>query len=442
MHAVPSATAQDVRNAIAAAEESLCCEFPAHVRYDVLQRAAALVENKQNEYAWDIAREGSKSIREARCEPVRAANILRLSAEEGRRTAGETLPFDSRKGSENRTGYYLRVPAGIVGGIAAFNDPLAVAAHKIGPALAAGNAIVFKPSSLTPLSALKLGRDLHEAGLPRGRLSVVVGPDEEIGEAIVRDPRVRVISFTGGFATGEHITRIAGVKKLLMELGSNSPVIVLEDANLERAAQAVCAGAFAQAGQNCLGVQRVLIHQNVYAPFAKLLVELTGALKAGSSMDESTDVCAMISEAQAARVESWVAEVVAGGARVLVGGRREGPLFWPSVLDQVPRGARLDCEEVYGPIVSLYRVGSLDEAIELANSVRYGLHAAIFTEGLRNAFEAARRLHAGAVIVNDSTDYRLDTMPFGGLKSSGVGREGIRFAIEEMTETKVVCFNL
>jgi len=439
---VGSGTAQDVHDAIGRAVAALSVDFPTHARYTVLQKAAARIEAQAEEYARDIAAEGSKTIREARREPPRAANILRLSAEEGRRIAGETLPFDSRAGSENRVGYYFRVPAGVVAAIAPFNDPLAVAAHKAGPALAAGNAVILKPSLATPLSALRLARDLTEAGLPGGRLSVIVGPDREVGETLVTDPRVRVVSFTGGVVNGERIARAVGVKKLLMELGSNSPVIVLADADLDRAATSICSGAFAQAGQNCIGVQRVLIHRDVYAGFVQKFLSSVAALKAGSSRDETTDVCSMINEQQAARIEDWVAEAVRQGARVLAGGRRRGPLFEPTVLDRVPFGVRVDREEVYGPVVSLYTVDSLEQAIEVANGVPYGLHAAIFTENLRDAFTAIRRLEFGGVMVNDSTDYRLDVMPFGGAKMSGISREGIRFALEEMTETRVVCLNL
>jgi glyceraldehyde-3-phosphate dehydrogenase (NADP+) len=439
---VPSGTAEDVAEGVDRAIAALSMVFPAHLRYEVLQRAAARIEAKAEEYARDIAAEGSKTIREARREPPRAANLLRLSAEEGRRIAGETLPFDSRAGSENRAGYYFRVPAGIVAAIAPFNDPLAVAAHKVGPALAAGNAVILKPSLATPLSALRLARDLSDAGLPEGRLSVITGGDSEVGETLVTNPRVRVVSFTGGVATGERIARTVGIKKLLMELGSNSPVIVLPDADLDRAVPAIASGAFAQAGQNCIGVQRVLIHTDVYGAFRERFLERVATLKTGCSRDESTDVCAMINKTQAVRVEQWITEAVAHGARVIAGGHRNGAVFEPTVLENIPSGARLDQDEIYGPVVSLYRVASLDEAIELANSTRYGIHAAIFTESIRDAFTAIRRLEVGGVMINDSTDYRLDVMPFGGPKMSGISREGIRFALEEMTETRVVCFNL
>jgi len=439
---VPRGRAGDVKDAVTAAAQAAERPWPVHARYDALTRTAARIEADLEGYARTIALEGSKTIREARREPLRCVTLLRLAAEEGRRLAGETLPFDSRAGSENRVGYYFRFPVGVVGAITPFNDPLAMACHKVGPALAGGNSVVLKPGTATPLSALRLARDLLDAGLPPGRLNVVTGRGEELGDAIVTDPRVRLVTFTGGVETGLQITRRAGIKKLCMELGSNSPVLVMPDADLDRAVPAIAAGAFAQAGQNCLGVQRVFVLADVYDAFRERFVAHVRRMKAGSSMDEATDVCAMITAGQAARVETWIREAVQGGARVLAGGRREGALVWPTVLEAVPEGARLDCDEVYGPAVSLYRVGSLSEAIACANKVDYGLHAAIFTESLRAAFEAIRGLHVGGVIVNDSTDYRLDVMPFGGTKLSGIGREGIRFALQEMTETRVVCFNL
>jgi glyceraldehyde-3-phosphate dehydrogenase (NADP+) len=439
---IAAATDADVTAAVDAAAASLAVEFPLHARYDVLMRAAARVDADEDLYAHAIALEGSKTIREARREPKRAATILRLAAEEGRRLAGETLPFDSLRGSENRVGYYFRFPVGVVAAITPFNDPLAMVAHKIGPALAVGNAVVLKPACATPLSALRLAEDLRAAGLPAGRLNIVTGKGEDVGAALVSNPGVRLVTFTGGVSTGEAITRIAGLKKLSMELGSNSPVIVLSDARLDRAVPAIAAGAFAQAGQNCLGVQRVFVHDAIYDAFAKRFVEQTSRLTVGSSLDESVDVCTLIDERQAARVHAWIREAVDGGARVLVGGRREKAAVWPTVLEQLPRGSRLDCDEAYGPVVALYRVASLEEAIERANAVKYGLHAAVFTESLRDAFLAVQRLAVGAVIVNDSTDYRLDVMPFGGTKLSGIGREGVRFAAQDMTETRVVCLNL
>ncbi len=439
---ISRARPEDVDAAVTEAELALRKEWPMHERYDLLMRVAHLLEENQESFASDIAREGSKTIREARREPARAASILRLAAEEGRRLSGETLPFEIKPGSENRVGYYTRVPIGIVAAIIPFNDPLAVMTHKIGPALASGNAVVLKPDSSSPLAVLRLAAHFVDAGLPKGRLNVVTGHGHEIGDAIVRDKRVRMISFTGGKKTGEHITRTAGIKKLSLELGSNSAVIVMPDANLDRAVEAISDGAFAQAGQNCLGVQRVLIHSDVYEDFTARFAQQVFKLKAGSSLHETTDVCPVINEKEALRVESWIHEAVDAGAKIRVGGRREGAMIWPTVLENVPEGVKLDCDEIYGPVVALYRINSLDEAIEKSNAVDFGLHGAIFTENISDAFAAAARLQVGAVIVNDSTDYRLDTMPFGGVKQSGIGREGMRYAIEDMTVTRVVCFNL
>lgn len=439
---VTDATSRDVNDAVGAAVSSLTLDFPAHARYDVLTRAADRVFEQREEYAVAIAREGSKHIREARREPVRAAALLRLCADEARRLNGETLPFDLRPGSERRVGYWYRVPAGVVGAITPFNDPLAVALHKAGPALAAGNAVVLKPAPSTPLSALRLARDLEAAGLPPGRLNVVTGAAAQLGEAVVTDPRVRVVSFAGGVETGRRIMQLAGVKKVLLELGSNSPVIVLADADLDRAVPAIVDGAYAQAGQNCLGVQRVLVHTAIYEAFRDRFVEAVKKLRAGHSMDENTDVCSIITRPHAERIEAWVGDAVARGARLLTGGTRDGTLYQPTVLEDVPSDARYSREEIYGPVAALARVSSLHEAIARANAVEYGLHAAVFTESLRDAFTAVRELQAGGVIVNDSTDYRLDVMPFGGTKLSGIGREGVKFAVQEMTEPKVVCFNL
>jgi glyceraldehyde-3-phosphate dehydrogenase (NADP+) len=439
---VARGTSDDVDRALDAARRALGRPWPAHERYRVLMDAAARLDAEADELAELIAREGSKTRREARREPHRAAEILRLSAEEARRATGESLPFDIRPGSENRVGYWTRVPAGIVAAIMPFNDPMAVATHKVGPALAGGNAVVLKPDSRTPFSVLRIARAFVEAGLPEGRLNVVTGDGPTVGAALVRDPRVRVVSFTGGVRTGRRIAADAGIKKLVLELGANSAVLVMDDADLDRAVPAIADGAFAQAGQNCLGVQRVLVHEAVYAAFRDRLVGHVRTLRAGHSLDDQVDVCAMIRVEEAERVEAWIREAEQAGARVLVGGRREGAVIWPTVLEGVPEGIRMDCDEVYGPVLALYPVGDLDEGIRRANAVDFGLHAAIFTRSVHHAFRAVRDLEVGGVIVNDSTDYRLDTMPFGGVKSSGLGREGIRHALESMTETKVVCLNL
>ncbi len=441
---VPKGTADDVRNAIELAVEGaeINANMPVSERVKILRKVAELMEKEFEYLAKTIALESSKTIKEARKETSRAINTIRLSAEEASRITGETIPFDAMPGSENRTGYYYSFPVGVVGAITPFNDPLNLVAHKLGPAIAAGNSIILKPSSETPLSALLLGNIFLEAGLPPEIISIVTGRGNEIGVPLVTDERVRMISFTGGVETGERISHLAGLKKIGMELGSNSPVIVLNDAQIKKAAAACVSGAFWAAGQNCIGVQRILIQQNVYDEFKTEFLNVTKDYKVGCKLDESTDMGPMINEVEAKRVMEWIDDALNTGATLLTGGSRKGAIVEPTVLENVSESAKIDKWEIFGPVVSLYRVESLEEAVAKANDVDYGLHAAIFTNNLNSAFYAIKNLKAGGVMVNDSTDYRIDSMPFGGIKQSGLGREGVRFAIEEMTEKKVVCFNL
>ena len=441
---VPAGDVADVEAAFQAAEEGfeINRNLPVHERISILYKTAEIIRSRQEDFAKIIASEGSKTIKEARKEASRCIDTIMISAEEARRVAGETIPFDSREGSENRLGYYYRFPIGIIVAITPFNDPLNLVAHKVGPAIAGGNSVVLKPATVTPLSALKLGEAFIEAGLPWKILNIVTGKASKIGDALVTDPRGRMISFTGGTEAGLDITKKAGLKKIGMELGSNSPVIVMDDADLPQAAELSVSGAFWAVGQNCIGVQRIYIHEAVYDEFEKMFIEHTKKIKVGRQLDEDTDMGPMITEGEAARVEEWVKEATQAGAELLTGGKREGTLFEPTVFRNMPDTAKLNCEEVFGPVVNLYKVSSLDEAIKLSNSVIYGLHGAIFTRSLDNAFKAIKGLDVGGVMVNDSTDYRIDMMPFGGVKWSGLGREGIKFALLEMTEPKVVCFNL
>ncbi len=441
---VPRGTADDIDRAIQIAQKGyeINRDLPVHRRISILKKTAEIMQERFEDLAKTIATEGSKTIREARKEVGRAINTITISAEEARRINGETIPFDSAEGSENRVGYYYRFPIGIIGAITPFNDPLNLVAHKLGPAIAGGNSVVLKPATVTPLSALKLGECLLEAGLPGEILSIVTGYGSEIGDALVSDPRIRMISFTGGVEAGEHITKMAGLKKIGMELGSNSPVIVMDDCDLDAAVESCVSGAFWAVGQNCIGVQRIYIHKKIYQAFRDKFVERTKKYKTGFQLDEDTDMGPMITEGEAKRVIDWVEDARSLGAVVLTGGTRQGTLVQPTVLENVPPAAKLDCQEVFGPVVSLYPFETLDEAIDKANSVDYGLHGAIFTNDLNTAFYAIKRMDVGGIMVNDSTDYRVDLMPFGGVKKSGLGREGIRFALQEMTEPKVVCFNL
>ncbi len=441
---IPSGDVADVKAAFEAAEQGFKINknLAVHQRISILYETAEVIRSRQEDFARIIATEGSKTIKEARKEVSRCIDTITISAEEARRVVGETIPFDSREGSENRVGYYYRFPIGIIVAITPFNDPLNLVAHKVGPAIAGGNAVVLKPATVTPISALKLGEAFIEAGLPWNILNIVTGPASKIADILVTDPRGRMISFTGGTEAGLDIVKKAGLKKIGMELGSNSPVIVMDDADLPQSVKLSVSGAFWAVGQNCIGVQRIYIHEAVYGKFEKMFVERTKEMKVGYQLDEDTDMGPMITEEEAARVERWVTEAVKAGAELLTGGKRKGTLFEPTVFRNMPENAKLNCEEVFGPVVNFYKVSSLDEAISKANSVKYGLHGAIFTRSLDNAFKAIRELDVGGVMVNDSTDYRIDMMPFGGVKWSGLGREGIKFALLEMTEPKVVCFNL
>ncbi len=439
---VPVATEADVEAALVAAARAArpAARLPTHARVALLRGAAERVAGEAEEYARTIAREGIKTIREARAEVGRCVDTLTLAAEEARRLAGETMAFDQRPGLEGRHGYWLREPVGVVLAITPFNDPLNLVAHKLGPAIAAGNAVILKPDSRTPLSGIRLVQALVESGAPAGLVQVLTGPGAALGPALVRDERVRMVSFTGGAAVGERIARQAGIKKVAMELGSNCPVIVAADADLERAVAACVSGAYWAAGQNCLHVQRLFVHTSLQEAFRERFVAAAERLIVGDKHDERTDMGPLIDEAAARRVQGVVEQAVAAGARLLTGGRRDGVFYAPTLLEAVPEQQPLHCEEVYGPVTVLYEFEELGEAIARANAVPYGLQAAVFTRSLEVAHRAVRELEAGGVIVNDSTDFRVDAMPFGGVKRSGVGREGVRFAVLEMTEPKLVCF--
>jgi glyceraldehyde-3-phosphate dehydrogenase (NADP+) len=441
---VPGSTSDDVETALAAAVRGfeVTKKMTVYERAQVLFKTAAIVSENLEGFAQIIAREGSKTIREARKEASRCVNTLTVSAEESKRILGETIPFDSFPGGEKRRGYYYRFPIGVVLAITPFNDPLNLVAHKLGPAIAAGNSVILKPATVTPLSALKLAEALLDAGLPPLALQVVTGYGSVIGDPLVRDERVRMISFTGGVEAGKRIAQLAGIKKIGMELGSDSPVIVWEDTDLDWAVESCVSGAFWAAGQNCIGVQRLYIHQSIYEEFRDKFVERTKKYRIGDKLKEETDMGPMITEEEAKRVEAWIREAAEKGARILAGGNRQGALVEPTVLENVPENVAIHCEEVFGPTVNLYPVDNLEEAIQKANALPFGLHAAVFTRNVDVAFKAAYELDCGGVMVNDSTDYRLDSMPFGGVKYSGLGREGIKFALQEMTEPKVVCFYL
>lgn len=441
---VPAADEKDVETALDSAVRGfeITKRMTVYDRAQILFKTAKIIEEHLEEFAEIIAREGSKTITEARKEASRCVNTITCSAEEAKRILGETIPWDSFPGGEKRKGYYYRFPIGVILAITPFNDPLNLVAHKLGPAIAAGNSVILKPATVTPLSAIKLVEAMLEAGLPPLAIQVITGQGSKIGDPLVSDDRVRMISFTGGVEAGKHIATKAGIKKIGMELGSDSPVIVWKDADMQLAVESCVSGAFWAAGQNCIGVQRLLVHKDIYDEFKKKFVDLTATYKIGDKMKADTNMGPMITEDEAIRVEKWVKEAEAKGARVLIGGKRKGSLYEPTVLESVPDDAKVHCEEVFGPTVNLYPIDDLDKAISMANSLPYGLLAAIFTRDVETAFKAAYELDCGGVMINDSTDYRLDSMPFGGVKYSGLGREGLKFSLQEMTEPKVICFNL
>lgn len=441
---VPAADVSDVENAYQAAEEGaeIMRKLATYDRYLILKKTAELLDSRLEEFSKMIATEGVKTINEARKEAGRAVNTLMYAAEEAKRLEGEIIHIDADYRKENRFGYWVREPVGIVLAITPYNDPLNMICHKAGPAIAAGNALVLKPTYVTPLSAVKLGELLLEAGLPEKALSIITGKASRIGDALVTDPRPRVITFTGGVEAGEEIIRKAGLKKVAMELGSSSAVIVMEDADLELAVPATVSGSFWAAGQDCIGVQRLYLAKRIYAEFMQEFVKQTAAYKVGDKLDENTDMGPMIYKEEADKVEEWVNEAVELGGKILTGGKREGNFYWPTVLENVPQQAKVVCEEIFGPVVVVFPFETIDEAIKEANGSKYGLHAAIFTQDLDNAFYAAKELRFGGIMVNDSTDFRVDYMPFGGFKQSGLHREGLKFAIDIMTEIKLVAISL
>lgn len=410
-------------------------------RSRILHTAAGALENDAGQFAAMITRETGKPIRAAKREVARAVNTLRLSAEEAIRLAGETLAFDSAAGGEAREGHFVYEPVGVIAAITPFNDPLNLVCHKLGPAFAAGNAVILKPAEQAPFVAVMLARLLLSAGLPHDALNLLTGRGGEFGDALTCHSDVAMVSFTGGASVGQAICRSAGIKRLAMELGGNGAVIVMEDADIKRAAKACAAGAFGAAGQNCIGVQRLYIRNDVYDDFCAAMLAETRALQVGDPMDASTDVGPMISAQQADRIVGWTQEAVARGATILTGGACTGALMQPTLLADVPDDARIACDEAFGPVVSLFRFDQLDDAIAAANQAQFTIHAAIFTESLRYARHAAKWLRAAGVMINDSTDYRLDAMPFGGAGRGNMGREGVRFAIREMSQTKVICFH-
>ncbi|HEX7377393.1 MAG TPA: aldehyde dehydrogenase family protein [Pirellulales bacterium] len=437
---VPGGEASDMEQAVAGAVEgaAIMRRMPGHQRFEILSRAAQLMRQRTEDLGRTISLEEGKTCAEGKGEAQRSTETMQLSAEEAKRIYGEVVPLDGAPGAAGKFGFTLRVPCGVVAAITPFNFPLNLVCHKVGPALAAGNAVVVKPASDTPLSALKLVEILLEAGLPPQAIACVTGPGGTLGDALARDRRVRKISFTGSREVGEKLCQAAGVKKVTLELGSNSPLIVMPDADLDKVAELAVLTGYSNAGQVCISTQRVIAMSEVYGDLLDALRPRVAALKSGNQFDADVKMGPMIREKDAERVGQWVDEAVAAGAKLLTGGRRQGSLYEPTLLADVSPQMRISCDELFGPAVAVTRATSLDEAIALANDSNYGLSAGIFTQNIDWALRFAREVDSGNIHINWGPAWRADLMPYGGLKESGIGKEGPKYAIEEMTEVKMV----
>ena len=442
---VPEASADDVDNAVVAARQlgfPVISGMPAYERSEILARTAEFILRDKEEIAGIIAREAGKSWKYAITETERSAETFRFASMEAKAGHGEIVPMDASPVSAGRFGFYIRVPIGVIGAITPFNFPLNLVAHKVAPAIAAGNSLVLKPASKTPLSAIKLAELLTEAGLPAGVLNLVVGSGATVGMRLVEDERLAMITFTGSPPVGREIKSRCGLKRVTLELGSNSPTIIEEDGDVDAAVARCVVGSFANAGQVCISVQRIFVHRHCYAEFIGKFVEATGKLKVGDPLDKSCDIGPMISRQELQRALSWLDEAKKLGARVEAGGEEVGNCLRPTILTGVTREMKVVCSEVFAPIVSVLPYDSFEEALAMADDSLYGLQAGIYTRDINKAFMAIRRLDVGGVIINDIPTFRVDHMPYGGNKDSGLGREGVRYAMEEMTNIKMVCFNL
>jgi acyl-CoA reductase-like NAD-dependent aldehyde dehydrogenase len=432
----------ETQRAIDAAEAAMREPLPAHKRAEILVKVAGALGRRHDEVARVISDEAGKPMKAARVEAKRAMSTYTFAAVEARKLAGEMVPMDAAQAGEGKLAFTLRQPIGIVGAISPFNFPLNLVAHKLAPALAAGCAVVLKPASQTPLSALLLAELEEEAGLPPGWLSVIAGPSAEIGDVLVEDERVKAITFTGSGGVGWKLKERAPKKKVNLELGNATPVIVAADADLDTAAKSLAANSFSFAGQSCISVQRIYVERGVHDEFLQRFLPGVEALNVGDPADEDTDVGPVIDEDAKERILEWIEEARSGGADILAGGEERDGLIRPTVIGNADRELKVSCEEVFGPVVTVNAVDSVDEAIELANSTRYGLQAGIFTGSLDTALRAARELDFGGVTVNEAPTFRSDQMPYGGVKDSGNTREGPHYAVRELTDDHLVVLTL
>lgn len=454
---VPLGTREDAKHAIEVAQKrfSVIADMAAHQRSRILVKTAHLIDGKKDEIAKLIAREAGKVYKDAIFEIKRTISVFIFSAEEAKRVNGESLRADASEiplGNEKRLVFTIREPVGVVAAISPFNFPLLLLSHKVAPAIAAGNAVIAKPSTSTPLTALKLGELMLSAGLPNGVFNVVTGPGSTVGAELVENPNTNIISFTGEVITGIQIAQNASKhrpKKVILEMGGMDPLIICDDANIEEAVNAAVSGVYYNAGQVCTATKRIIVFNKISEVFIKKLIERVKNLKVGYQLEPETDVGPLINAQAIEKVDNLVKDAVENGAKLLVGGRRlkeggyqKGSYYAPTVLDYVQPSMRIAQEEIFGPVAPLFRVDNIEQAIEVANSTKYGLQGAIYTSNLKYAFQAARKIKAGGFMINDPTNFRADHLPFGGTKYSGIGREGVKYAIEEMTDLKYIVINL
>jgi acyl-CoA reductase-like NAD-dependent aldehyde dehydrogenase len=438
---VPHADAAVVTRAIDAAHEAFeSGGFPQHERAAVLDRAAHIVSQRVDELTATIAAEAGKPVKTARVEAERCAGTLTFSAVEARKLTGEMIPMEAGPAGEGKFGFALRLPVGVVGAISPFNFPLNLVAHKLGPSIAAGNTTVLKPAGQTPISAIKLAEILYEAGLPENWLHVVCGSGSEVGNAIVEDERIGAITFTGSAPVGWGIRSKAARKKVNLELGSTAPLMVHEDGDWETAADKAQIHAFSHAGQSCISVQRILLHESIADGFTERFVKNVEGLVTGDPLDENTDVGPLISPDDRDRVKEWVDEAAKAGGEVLTGGELvdEGRCLAPTVIKEPPREAKVWCEEIFGPVATIHTFSSFEEGLELANDAKFGLQAGVFTRDIGRGLQAAQALEYGGVLINEVPTFRTDQMPYGGVKDSGNTREGPAYSVIELTEERLV----
>jgi acyl-CoA reductase-like NAD-dependent aldehyde dehydrogenase len=441
---LPVVTQDQLDEAIVAAERaaSVMADIPAHKRAAILLRTAQLLQERKEEIARTIAAEAGKALKFARIEVDRAISTFTIAGEEAKRLHGETIPLDAVPSGEGYFGFYVRRPVGVVAAITPFNFPLNLVAHKVAPALAAGNSLVLKPAATTPLTSVKLCECLEAAGLPPGAINLINGSGSTVGEWLVRDPRVQKITFTGSVPVGQRILSVAGIKKVTLELGNTAPIIVAPDADLETVAKKAAVSAFYNSGQVCISTQRIYGENKIYEPLTEKFVAATNAMVVGDPLDERVDVGPMIAKGEVERVADWVNEAASGGARILTGGKHEGNVYYPTVIVDAKPEMKVIAEEVFGPVASVISADSFEDALEQADKTSFGLQASVFTRDINRVFQAIKKLNFGGVIINDVPSFRADHMPYGGNRNSGLGREGVKFAMEEMTNIQMVAIKL